>query len=282
MVIMTKRRNRKREEMRVKLVAIVLVCLIIIPMLPVHAQETGIVVVAVGDISCRTCQQAKTVALVAVINPDIILTLGDQDQTWGKLADYQKYFDPTWGQFKSIIHPVIGNHDYGSDKGRGYFTYFGEAAGDPAKAYYSFDVGTWHIIALDSVRTMKVFNQETPWLEQDLASSSSRCTIAYWHQPEQLPRWKAILNAAHVDIVLAGHNHVYRRINQTDGFARFTVGTGGAPLLLATSKNSRNDRTIGQRYGVLKLTLYTSYYTWEFIGIKKGAPIVLDSGTRTC
>src|ERR687888_745167 len=91
----------------------------------------------------------RTAALAAV------LALGDTQYEHGALSDFKAYYDPTWGRFKSITHPAIGNHEYDSGGG-GYFDYFNGIglqngiAGDRSKGYYSYNVGTWHLIALNS------------------------------------------------------------------------------------------------------------------------------------
>jgi hypothetical protein len=164
------------------------------------------VVAAAGDISCdparasynggngtsTDCREKYTAALLPGV--DRVLTLGDEQYSCGGLTAFQQAYAPTWGQQKSLTAPVPGNHEYqtsaGTDcstNGTGYFSYFGAAAGDPAKGYYSFDLGAWHLVALNSecaqIGGCGSGSPEEVWLRNDLARSSAPCTMAYWHRP---------------------------------------------------------------------------------------------------
>src|SRR5919198_5543001 len=145
------------------------------------------VIMAAGDISCAGfggChQQATSDILVAQRNSfeglSAVLTLGDNQYDKGSLSEFQRYFDPTWGRVKDLIHPVPGNHDWQS----GYYDYFGAAAGARDKGWYSFDIGSWHLIALNSCYGVSGSkgSEEERWLQQDLAAHPAACTLAYWH-----------------------------------------------------------------------------------------------------
>ena len=203
----------------------------------------SVVVMAAGDIVCGQatssgwCRQAQTASVVQNANPDAVLALGDVQYECAEMNDFRTYFDPTWGQFKGKIRPTTGNHEYktGSpcvttNKGDAadYFAYFGSVAGDPSKGYYSFNLGAWHIIALNS-NCSKVGNcnpgsPEETWLRQDLASHPAACTLAFMHYPRfstvatypnLIPLWQALYDY-NAEIVLAAHDHHYERYGPRD------------------------------------------------------------------
>jgi hypothetical protein len=239
------------------------------------------VIAAAGDIACdpavntgapANCDQSATAQQVIALNPTAVLTLGDNQYESNTASQYAAVFNPTWGAFKSKIKPAIGNHEYLTANASGYFGYFGSAAGDPAKGYYSYDLGAWHLISLNSecshIGGCSSGNPEEAWLRADLAAHPNACTLAYWHEPrfssgqhgnatQMTTIWNDLV-AAHADVVLSGHNHDYERfpaLNATgvptaSGVQEFVVGTGGknhygfgtAP---AFSGEVRNDTAFG-------------------------------------
>jgi hypothetical protein len=277
-----------------------------------NTSKENIVVVAVGDIACdpsankgtlNNCDQNATANLAISLKPDAVLTLGDTQYETNTLNAFYEVFDKSWGKLKDIIHPAIGNHEYLTSGAQGYFDYFGAAAGNPTEGYYSFDIGTWHFISINSecseVGGCKNNSKEELWLQQDLATHSNLCTIAYWHEPrwssgehgdaKQMDTiWKQIA-VAHVDIVLSGHNHDYERFlpldmngnPSIDGVTEFVVGTGGKnhygfntpPLPGEVVRDSAS-------FGVLKLVLHNGYYDWQFVSVP-GSPFN-DFGTAKC
>ena len=267
------------------------------------------VVVAAGDIGvCRTEGDEATAKLVEGIDGATVLTLGDNAYPEGSAEDFEECYAPTWGQFKNRTKPVPGNHEYYTQGARGYFEYFGEAAGDPEEGYYSYELGSWHIVALNSncgeaqIRCSPSSTQ-VRWLEEDLAANDDEggCTLAYMHHPRFSsgaehgsydtvePMWEALYEAG-AELVLSGHEHNYERFAPQDpsgnadpkgGIRQFVVGTGGGasdyPILepLANSE-VRNDET----YGVLKLTLRPKGYEWRFLSAEGGE--FTDSGSARC
>jgi hypothetical protein len=269
-----------------------------------------------GTISPNACKQKSTSDLLIGGNFNAVLALGDQH--WcGSLAEYQQAYDPTWGRVKSITHPVPGNHEYittgtsfptvGCDStnadAAGYFSYFGSAAGTAGQGWYSFDLGAWHLIALNSncgnVGGCNAGSAQGKWLAADLAAHPSQCILAYWHIPlfssggraavNSLPFWQQ-LYAAHADVVLDGHDHIYERFNPQDpkgaadpanGIREFLVGTGGAnhTSIAAVAANSvvRDTTT----FGVLALTLHPGGYSWQFEPAA-GTGTFTDAGSATC
>ncbi len=270
---------------------------------PAGTGGQAVVLVGAGDIArCGSDATAATAALLDDI-PGVVFTTGDNAADDGSLASYEQCYDPTWGRHKSRTRPAPGNHDYSVPGAAGYFQYFGDVAGDPPKGYYSYDVGDWHIVVLNSVNdevdTSRGSEQEQ-WLRADLAATDKECVLAYWHHPRfyshaswtknfaVMPFWQALYEAG-AEIVVNGHFHLYERYAPQDpdggldvenGIRQFTVGTGGHWLYdeqpAAPNIEARNNDT----YGVLKLTLERGGYAWEFIPAAGGS--FTDSGRGTC
>jgi hypothetical protein len=264
------------------------------------------VLVGAGDISsCDDLAGAEATAKLIVNIPGTVFAVGDLAYPDGSDEQFAKCYAPTWGRFKDRTRPAPGNHEYHSDGASGYSRYFGAAAGDPKKAYYSYDLGAWHIIALNSeCAQVGGCGAESPqglWLRQDLAQHSTTCTLAYFHKPlfssgashgndpEMKPLWQA-LYAANADVVVNGHDHDYERFAPQDpdgaadskrGIREFVVGTGGknSHRSFATSKANSEIRQ-ADTFGVLKLTLHASSYDWEFV--PEAGKTFHDSGTGSC
>jgi hypothetical protein len=282
-----------------------------------QAQTTSAVVVGAGDISsCDTTGDTATAKLLDSI-AGTVLTLGDNAYTEGSLAQYNNCYGPTWGRHITRTRPAVGNHEYRTGPyppgASGYFDYFGAAAGDRDKGYYSYDRGAWHIVVLNSeclywpdgskdgpseCTSLRQANM-IEWLKANLAANPTACTLAYFHQPlfssgysggspEVKPLWDA-LYAANADVVLSGHDHIYERfapqtpngtLSTARGIREFVVGTGGRDhggigTIKANSK-VRNTNT----YGVLKLTLNATSYSWKFVPV--AGKTFTDSGTTSC
>ncbi|MCA1712181.1 MAG: metallophosphoesterase [Actinobacteria bacterium] len=226
------------------------------------------------------------------------LPLGDLQYEDATLSKFQQVYDPTWGRLKAISRPAVGNHEYYLAGASGYFDYFGEAAGPREQGYYSYDIGTWHVVALNSNCTIVACaagSAQEQWLRADLAASSADCTLAYFHHPylgaqtstNQLGSlWRALYDNR-ADVVLAGHEHNYQRfapqdasgtVDRVNGIREFVVGTGGKNL---TSSADAANRELLYRagFGVLLLTLGDGSYDWRFAGTQ-GQPV--DDGSSTC
>jgi hypothetical protein len=260
------------------------------------------VLVGAGDIATAGSNDAATAALVQGI-PGTVFTLGDNDQGNGTAAEFAAYYDKTWGQFKArTLFPAPGNHEYNTSGASGYFGYFGAAAGDPGKGWYSHNVGAWHIIVLNANCWVVACDANSPqvtWLKSDLAANPTACTLAIWHEPlftsgphgpytAVRPFWQALYNA-NADLVLNGHEHHYERFaplsasgaaDASRGIREIIVGTGGVGLSkftgsIAANSVYRNDTS----NGVLKLTLHAASYDWQFVRANGSNT---DSGTGTC
>jgi hypothetical protein len=226
------------------------------------------------------------------------MPLGDNAYPSGAMKDYRECYDPTWGRHKGRTRPVVGNHEYETPGAEPYFTYFGPAAGPAGLGYYSFDLGAWHIVVLNSSAPVGPGSVQAAWLRADLASNRSACTLAAWHHPryssgrhgnadEMRTLWRLLADAG-ADVVLSGHDHDYERFAPQDadgvldrdrGLREFVVGTGGAvPTPFGTVAANSEVRLAGT-LGVLKLTLSSNGYGWEFLTPGAG---VADAGSSTC
>lgn len=285
-------------------------------------QQGAVTVMAVGDIACdpanpdfhggqgdaKFCQEQATSDLVAQVHPDAVLALGDNQYEDVTLSGFQQSYDPTWGRFKDITYPVPGNHEYQTPGATGYFSYFGSLARNYPGGYYSFNLGAWHFIALNSECTEPgvggcgVGSQQEQWLLSDLAANRSPCTLAFWHEPRftsgrnlNHPALQAMwqdLYAFGAAIVLNGHDHIYERFapqnpqQQADprGIREFIVGGGGnnhQPAYGTIQPNSvvRDNTT----YGVLRLTLRQGSYDWQYLPAQHaGNGTFTDKGSGTC
>jgi Ca2+-binding RTX toxin-like protein len=276
------------------------------------------VIAAAGDIACSPsgavtatkCRQGPTSDLLASAGLSAVLPLGDLQYASGSYSSFTKSYAASWGRLKAITFPAAGNHEYLTSGGKGYYDYFDGAgaasgrAGDRDKGFYSFDVGTWHLIALNSsdhctiVACGKGSPQET-WLRADLAAHPTSCTLAYWHHPRfnsghdgNASFMQTIfqdLYDANADVVLGGHAHDYERFAPQDpngkldnarGIRQFVVGTGGAFFTSIGSRLPNSEVRNNTTYGVLMLTLHPTSYDWQFVP-EKGKTFS-DSGTGSC
>jgi hypothetical protein len=286
------------------------------------------VIAAAGDIACNgtatpnatRCQEAGTASLIAA-GPKVsaVLPLGDLQYECGDYPNLLRFYDPTWGRFRGITHPAIGNHEYlttrggsGCDpsttvSGKGYFDYWNGVnavsgpAGDRTRGYYSYDVGSWHLIALNSncarVGGCDATSPQGTWLRDDLAAHPGRCTLAYWHHPRFssgehgddlaiAPLWDA-LYAAGADVVLNGHDHDYERFAKLApserfsgrGIREFVVGTGGASHYAFGPPVPGSQVRVANRSGVLRMRLAATSYNWSFIDTSGKTR---DSGSTAC
>ncbi len=242
---------------------------------PTLAQTAAPVLVGAGDIAnCNRTQDESTAQLLDGIAGTVV-TLGDNAYPDGTLAQFNDCYAPTWGRHKDRTRPAPGNHDYHTTGAAGYYTYFGPAASpldtnctSNCKGYYSYDLGAWHIIALNSEIAHDANSAQVEWLRADLAAHQSVCTLAYWHKPRfssgrhgnnasVQPFWQALYDYG-ADVVLNGHDHTYERFalqnpsggaDPTRGIREFVVGTGGAGLYsfptIQANSEVRNNTTWG-------------------------------------
>jgi calcineurin-like phosphoesterase family protein len=278
------------------------------------------VVMAAGDNVCgadstgATCRQMATSDLLVASQPQAVLVLGDVQYECGEASDFTSFYDPSWGRVKARTRPSVGNHEYRTStdsahdcfgnppNAQAYFNYFGAAAGEVGQGYYSFDVGAWHLIALNSNCSKAggcgVGSAQEKWLRADLAAHPTACTLAYWHHPlyssggRASSATKALYQALYdfnAEIVLSGHDHTYEvfkpqnangQVDNARGIRQFVVGTGGRNLTswgtIAANSQVRNNAT----FGVLKLTLHPNSYDWTFVPI--AGQSWTDTGNAPC
>jgi calcineurin-like phosphoesterase family protein len=226
-----------------------------------------------------------------------VFALGDNAYPSGTAENYHSCYDTTWGRHKSRTRPVPGNHEYDSaSTAAPYFDYFGASAGASGLGFYSYDLGNWHIIALNSNIAVGARSAQAAWLRNDLTVNASRCTLAYWHFPlfssskhgniEQMREFWRILDDFGAEIVLSAHDHVYERFAPQDadgvadpvgGIREFVVGTGGAPPYPFVDVKPNSEVRLSTN-GVLRLALKAGGYDWTFIPVSGEG----DSGSATC
>ena len=265
--------------------------------------------VGAGDIvGCSDLSGAEATAKLIDVIPGTVFAAGDLAYQHGTYEEFLKCYGPTWGRFKARTRPTPGNHEYTGSTATGYFRYWDGRAGDAWKGYYSYDLGAWHIVVLNTncgstqLGGCAEGSPEQTWLRQDLAAHPNVCTLAYGHHalfssgllpkhaehPELRAFWQDLYDA-HADLILAAHEHSYERFapqnpegnpDPEHGIREIVVGTGGrshTPFGYAKPNSEvRDDKT----YGVLKLTLSPGKYRWEFLPIP--GKTFRDSGEGTC
>lgn len=230
-----------------------------------------------------------------------VLTLGDHTYPVGAAREFATCYQPTWGRFKDRTWPTPGNHEYGTPGAKPYFDYFGARAGP---GYYSIELGSWHVISLNSQVTGAAASAQLAWLKDDLARHRARCTLAYWHvplyssgghRPDRRMRaaWQLLYDAG-AELVLSGHDHEYERFAPQDanggrdparGLRQFVIGTGGAyptPFLFFQPHSEARDSNVS---GVLRLRLKEDGYDWTFLPAVRSGPdngALADHGSASC
>jgi hypothetical protein len=259
--------------------------------------------IAAGDIAaCDETGDEQTAPLLGGLE-GTVATLGDNVYPDGTAQQFADCYGPTWGSARARTRPSPGNHEYHTAGASGYFGYFGAAAGDPAQGYYSYDLGTWHIVALNSndrclIVACSAGSPQETWLRADLAAHPAACTLAYFHHPlfassgaahsSVRPLWDA-LDDGGADVILSGHAHIYERFApmapdgsaDPNGIREFVVGTGGKGLHGMTATPAPNSEVRhNETFGVLELRLGVGAYTWTFHPV--AGKTFTDEGTQAC
>ncbi|MGH2980965.1 MAG: metallophosphoesterase family protein, partial [Solirubrobacterales bacterium] len=286
-------------------------------------QAPPVMVAAAGDIACGAghpyfnnglgangaCQQLYTANMLGTRPVDAVLPLGDlQYDPGGSLQSFLASYHLSWGRFREISHPAIGNHEYDDGRGgQGYWDYWNGTgvrkgrAGRRGRGWYSFDLGTWHVVALNSncdIVSCRARSRQVKWLRRKLRRNKGRCVLAYMHHPRfssgghatghrTRRLWKVLYHRG-VDVVLAGHEHLYERfapkrpsgkIDRRRGITQFIAGTGGASLFPLLSTRARHSRFTAVTYGVLFMRLSARSFEWSFVDTGGNA---IDQGARPC
>jgi hypothetical protein len=263
------------------------------------ASDSSAVVIAAGDIAACTFGASETARLLDNL-PGTIIVVGDAAYPSRRDPNpYKTCYDSTWGRHKERTRPVPGNHDVlPRSVMRMYFNYFGEAAGQEPDGYYSFDVGRWHVLGLNSTIAMGPKSKQGKWVAADLEANQAKCTLAFMHHPRfsSGPHSKAfttrdvfpLLVKGGVDIVISAHDHIYERFSpmradgslDKTGVRQFVVGTGGNMLYPVQGIEPHSEISSNEAHGVLKLTLHPSSYAWEFVPVEGGT--FRDVGRSEC
>jgi hypothetical protein len=308
-----------------KLALLAVVCCTALSVTPARSAADDEVVYAAGDIACdprdpnynggngtaTACRQEATAELISEGGADAVLALGDLQYDAGSASNFEESYDSSWGRFKSKTYPLIGNHEgISATSGAGYCSYFGARAHcnssgrQGGAAFYSFDLGDWHVVVLNSncaaAGGCDVGSSQYEWLKADLAANESMCTLAAWHYPRwssghdgsnafMQPIWQLLWQSGG-DLVLAGHSHDYERVapldatgtvDASDGIRSFVVGTGGAyftGLTAAIAPGSEVRQNTS--FGVLRLVLQPTGYEWSFVPASGSS--FTDSGAGSC
>ena len=290
---------------------------------PVPAAVPDPIIAAAGDVACdpsassynggsgtsSACRQRATSNQLVDKGLTAVLVLGDLQYEDASYSNFLRSFDRSWGRAKSLLRPVPGNREYETGRASGYFDYFngrgavtGQAA-DRRRGYYSFDLGRWHIVALnsncDAVGGCGRGSTQYEWLRDDLARSSARCTLAYFHHPRftsgaaggstAVGAFWDLLDDDGADVILSGHAHGYERfapqtpegsLDRRRGIRQFVVGTGGNSLEPFLSSQSHTETRNNSTYGVLKMRLGAAGYGWRFE--PAAGYSYTDSGSASC
>ncbi|OGU02006.1 MAG: hypothetical protein A2W29_12565 [Gemmatimonadetes bacterium RBG_16_66_8] len=263
------------------------------------SQDT-VVLVGAGDIGdCKSEGDEQTALLLDSIS-GTVFTAGDNVYRSGADSEFARCYAPSWGRHKARTRPAPGNHDFRTADAGPYYSYFGVQAGDSGLGYYSYDLGAWHIVSLNSNIAMKAGSPQERWLRADLAATRARCVLAYWHHPrfssgtkhgnsaKTAPLWQALYDHG-ADVVLAGHEHNYERFapqtaagaaDPERGIREFVVGTGGVDHYPFGPPIANSEVRNGDTWGVLKLTLEPGAYRWQFIPV--AGKTFSDSGSARC
>jgi hypothetical protein len=256
---------------------------------------TGVpyIIASAGDIAQNGGEKATSDLIIGDSSIQSVLALGDNAYESGTIGEYNAKYAPTWGRFKAKTLPTPGNHE-ARDGGKGYYAYF-----SGVKPYYSLNLGSWHIISLNSDgEDHSAASAQMTWLKNDLAANTAKCTLAFWHTPRFTsgthdddlsvsPFWD-VLYPANVDVILNGHSHTYERfakskpdgsVDAARGVREFVVGTGGAALGNGSGSKATREFNDSSNFGVIKMTLSPTEYSWQFLKAGGG---VTDSGTQAC
>jgi acid phosphatase type 7 len=280
-----------------------------VPVSPAHARpdrsRAAVVrIAAAGDIACQPpfvvtatrCRQGATAKLIERRGAAAVIPLGDTQYEDGRLADYRRSYDRSWGAFKRRSYPVVGNHEYHQPRASGYFAYFGARA-HGAPGWYAYNLGAWRLYALNSNCEHVDCTREVGWIRADIRQHPRRCSLASMHHPrfssgahgnssDAKRLWPA-LSAAHVDVALAGHDHDYERFAprtaagtlSSRGIRSWVVGTGGKELARFHDIEVGSQVRWRSKPGVLFLTLHPRWYAWQYRTIDG---VVRDRGTGHC
>jgi hypothetical protein len=259
---------------------------------------------AAGDIAgCDTTGDSATASVLDRLSGPVV-PLGDLAYEDGSAAEFADCYHPTWGRHKWRTYPVVGGHEYRTPGAAPYFDYFGSAAGDRSRGYYSYNLGSWHVVALNTVCSeiggCGAGSPQEQWLRRDLASNRATCVLALLHDPrfssgsihgsddEFQALWQALYDHD-ADLVLSASEHHYERFaRQTPegeadparGLHQIVVGTGGRSHYPFGTTQPNSELRHSGTFGVIRLTLHSRGYAWQFV--PEAGKSFTDSGIDSC
>lgn len=256
-----------------------------VPTVPLTPLANAEILVGAGDIaSCSSTGDEATAALLDTI-PGTVFTAGDNVYPSGTADEFRACYAPSWGRHRDRTRPAPGNHDYYARGAAPYYAYFGERAGPRGRGYYSYELGDWLVLVLNTNVPVSADSEQARWLRAQLAGRTGRCEVAISHHPRfssgghgssrRLTAIWQILYDARVELWVAGHEHIYERfapmspagaLDEARGVRQIIAGTGGfrpgSPRTAVPNSQVRARAT-----GVLKLSLGEGAYQWEFVPV---------------
>jgi len=253
---------------------------------PFDGPRQRVSLLAAGDIASCWWRADEATARILDRMDGVVAVLGDAVYQSGTESQFADCYGPTWGRHLDRTRPALGNHERRTEKGGPYYRYFGARAGKPGEGWYSYRLDGWHVVVLNSEEEIAAGSPQLRWLAADLRANPSRCTMAYMHRPRfssgkhggssrVLDAWRVLYDAG-VDVVLAGHDHVYERfapltpdgeLDRERGIVSFVVGTGGAPLYGRGHDQPHSLALSNDVHGVLAFRFRPDGYSWEFVPV---------------
>ena len=191
---------------------------------------------AFGDSGGGGADQYALADQMYTVPYDLIIHTGDLAYDSGTIGQYEDNVFGVYGDlFRNLpFFPSAGNHDYKTSKGAPFREVF-NLPGDNGEKWYSYDYGRVHFVALD---TESDYSTQMKWLDKDLAATKLPWKVIYMHRPpyssgahgsDTTLRTKLapVLQRYGVQLVLAGHDHDYERMNPQNGVAYVVTGGGG-------------------------------------------------------
>ncbi|MDQ5807169.1 MAG: Ig-like domain-containing protein, partial [Actinomycetota bacterium] len=262
------------------------------------------VLLAVADVASCWSSGDEAVARLVDTLPGIVAIAGDTEQNNATAAELAGCYEPTWGRHRWRTRPAVGDHEYRQPGATPYWDYFGAAAGTRGEGWYSYDVGSWHVVVLNSncapVGGCGPGSPQYEWLQRDLAANAKSCTAAYFHHPlfsagalhggrdHVRPFWDLLYQHG-AEFVYGGNDHTYQRfapqtpegtLDRAHGIRQFVVGTGGTQLYPLGPPHANTEVQDNSSFGVLRLTLKAGSYAWRFL--PQAGHRFTDEGETAC
>ena len=197
--------------------------------------------VIAGDTRSGHDIHQQLVARIAAEDPDLVLMTGDLVNMGSDEAEWQRFFEIEQPLMSRVaLYSALGNHDHWrSPEGTRRFTALFDRP--PGPTWWSFDVAGVHFVLLDSDNYRDP--AQVDWLRDDLAAAARRRPRAIFvcahhgafsaalhgDNPDAIRDYVPLLEAAHVTLLVSGHDHDYERGRQ-GSLSYLVSGGGGAEL----------------------------------------------------